>query len=113
MSEMFDIYSKIFFRDVVNFFRHLCELVLRHQMRVSNYFFNSFYSAWIDWSFLVSRIFFVWVLKTKVGVWLSVNPPVEETVNSMEKKAWVFSLIDVKEIHLCCYYVQQNGPTPA
>ncbi len=45
MSEKFDIYSKIFFRDVGNFFRHLCELVLRHQMRVSNYFVNSFYSA--------------------------------------------------------------------
>ncbi len=30
--------------DVENFFRHLCELVLRHQMRVSNYFVNSFYS---------------------------------------------------------------------
>ncbi len=44
MSEKFDIYSKIFFRDVRNFFRHLCELVLRHQMRVSNYFVNSFYS---------------------------------------------------------------------
>jgi hypothetical protein len=28
-----------------NFFRHLCELVLRHQMRVSNYFVNSFYSV--------------------------------------------------------------------
>jgi hypothetical protein len=35
--------------DVGNFFRHLCELVLRHQMRVSNYFVNSFYSApWED-----------------------------------------------------------------
>ncbi len=45
MSEKFDIYSKIFFRDVGNFFRYLCELVLRHQMRVSNYFVNSFYSA--------------------------------------------------------------------
>jgi hypothetical protein len=45
MSEKFDIYSKIFFRDVGNFFRHLCELVLRHQMRVSNYFVNSFYIA--------------------------------------------------------------------
>ncbi len=44
MSEKFDIDSKIFFRDVGNFFRHLCELVLRHQMRVSNYFVNSFYS---------------------------------------------------------------------
>jgi hypothetical protein len=39
-----DIYSKIFFMDVGNFFRYLCELVLRHQMRVSNYFVNSFYS---------------------------------------------------------------------
>ena len=36
---------KIFFRDIGNFFRHLCELVLRHQMRVSNYFVNSFYSV--------------------------------------------------------------------
>jgi hypothetical protein len=27
------------------FFRHMCELVLRHQMRVSNYFVNSFYSV--------------------------------------------------------------------
>ncbi len=45
MSEKFDIYSKIFFRDVENFGRHLCVLVLRHQMRVSNYFVNSFYSV--------------------------------------------------------------------
>ncbi len=45
MSEKFYIYSKIFFRDVGNFFRHLCELVLRHQMRLSNYFVNSFYSV--------------------------------------------------------------------
>jgi hypothetical protein len=45
MSGEFDIYSKIFYRDVGNFFRHLCELVLRHQMRVSNYFVNSFYSV--------------------------------------------------------------------
>ena len=43
MPEKFNIYNKIFFRDVENFFRHLCELVLRHQMRVSNYFVNSFY----------------------------------------------------------------------
>ncbi len=46
MSEKFDIYSKIFFMDVKNFFRYLWELVLRHQMRVSNYFVNSFYSVW-------------------------------------------------------------------
>ncbi len=46
LSKKFDIYSKIFFRDVGNSFRHLCELVLRHQMRVSNYFVNSFYSVW-------------------------------------------------------------------
>jgi hypothetical protein len=45
MSEKFDIYNKNFFRDVGNFFRHLCILVLRHQMRVSNYFVNSFYSV--------------------------------------------------------------------
>ncbi len=45
MSEKFNIYNKNFFRDVGNFFRHLCILVLRHQMRVSNYFVNSFYSV--------------------------------------------------------------------
>ncbi len=45
MPEKLDIYSKIFFRDVENFFRYLCVLVLRHQMRVSNYFVNSFYSV--------------------------------------------------------------------
>ncbi len=41
VNNKFDIYSKIFIRDVENFVRHL---VLRHQMRVSNYFVNSFYS---------------------------------------------------------------------
>ncbi len=45
VNNKFDIYSKIFFRGVGNFFRHLCELVLRHQMQVSNYFVNSFYSV--------------------------------------------------------------------
>ncbi len=49
MSEKFDIYSKIFYRDVEKFVdkfvRHLCLLVLRHQMRVWNYFVNSFYSV--------------------------------------------------------------------
>ena len=45
MSEKFDIFSKIFFRDVGNFVRYLCVLVLRHQMRVWNYFVNSFYSV--------------------------------------------------------------------
>jgi hypothetical protein len=49
MPEKFDIYSKIFFRDVENFVRHLCVLVLRHQMQVSNYFVNSFYSGRQDW----------------------------------------------------------------
>ncbi len=49
MSEKFDIYCKIFYRDVEKekFVRHLCLLVLRHQMRVSNYFVNSFYSELI------------------------------------------------------------------
>ncbi len=45
MLEKFDIYSKIFYRDVEKFVRYLCLLVLRHQMRVSNYFVNSFYSV--------------------------------------------------------------------
>ena len=31
--------------DVEKFVRHLCRLVLRHQMPVSNYFVNSFYSV--------------------------------------------------------------------
>jgi hypothetical protein len=31
--------------DVEKFVRHLCCLVLRHQMPVWNYFVNSFYSA--------------------------------------------------------------------
>jgi hypothetical protein len=55
LLKKFDIYSKIFYRDVGNFFRHLCELVLRHQMRVSNYFVNSFYSV-------VSPVTGVWSL---------------------------------------------------
>ena len=46
MSEKFDIYSKIFYRDVEKFVRYLCLLVLRHQMQVANYFVNSFYSVW-------------------------------------------------------------------
>jgi hypothetical protein len=45
MPEKYDIYSKIFYRDVEKFVRHLCLLVLGHQMRVSNYFVNSFYSV--------------------------------------------------------------------
>ncbi len=59
MSGKFDIYIKIFFRDVGNFFRHLCELVLRHQMRVSNYFVNSFNSAWhlLQYSSVLYNIF--------------------------------------------------------
>ncbi len=32
--------------DVEKFVRHLCRLVLRHQMPVWNYFVNSFYSGW-------------------------------------------------------------------
>jgi len=45
MSEKFDIYSKIFYRDVEKFVQYLCVLVLRHQMRVSNYLVKSFYSV--------------------------------------------------------------------
>jgi hypothetical protein len=36
---------KIVFRDAGIFFRHQCELVLRHQMLVSNYFVKFFYSV--------------------------------------------------------------------
>jgi hypothetical protein len=35
---------KIVFIDAGIFFRHQCELVLRHQMLVSNYFVTFFYS---------------------------------------------------------------------
>jgi hypothetical protein len=45
MPEKFDIYSKICYMDVEKFVRHLCRLVLRHQMPVWNYFVNSFYSV--------------------------------------------------------------------
>ncbi len=45
MLGKFDIYSKIYYMDVEKFVRHLCRLVLRHQMPVWNYFVNSFYSA--------------------------------------------------------------------
>ncbi len=46
MLKKFDIYNRIFYMYVGNFVRHLCVLVLRHQMRVSNYFVNSFYSVY-------------------------------------------------------------------
>ena len=45
MSKKFDIYNRIFYMDVEKFVRHLCRLVLRHQMPVWNYFVNSFYSV--------------------------------------------------------------------
>jgi hypothetical protein len=45
LSKKYDIFSKILFRDAENFFRHQCELVLRHQMQVSNYFVKFFYSV--------------------------------------------------------------------
>ncbi len=51
LSKKFDIYGKIIFMDAGNFFRHQAELVLRHQMRVSNYFLNSFYSVWVTGQF--------------------------------------------------------------
>ncbi len=41
----FDIFITIVFMDAGIFFRHQAELILRHQMRVSNYFVNSFYSV--------------------------------------------------------------------
>jgi hypothetical protein len=44
--------------DVGNFVRHLCELVLRHQMRVSNYFVNSCYSVSLIISITFTSLFF-------------------------------------------------------
>jgi hypothetical protein len=41
--------------DVGNFVRHLCVLVLRHQMRVSNYFVNSFYSVYCTLQYTYSH----------------------------------------------------------
>ncbi len=46
LSKNFDICTKIVFRDAEIFFRHKAELVLRHQMRVSNYFVKFFYSVY-------------------------------------------------------------------
>ncbi len=45
LSKNFDIYIKIVFRDAGIFFQHQAELVLRHQMLVSNYFLKFFYSV--------------------------------------------------------------------
>ncbi len=42
LSKNFDIYVKIVFRDAGIFFRHQAELVLRHQMQMSNYFVKFF-----------------------------------------------------------------------
>jgi hypothetical protein len=51
-------------------FLHLCELVLRHQMRVSNYFVNSFYSVLSPLRYLMMHNLYitnvdnwVWILK--------------------------------------------------
>jgi hypothetical protein len=68
MSEKFDIYSKIFFRDVGNFFQYLCELVLRHQMRVSNYFVNSFYSVCLPSSVLCLPSSVRWLPSSVLGL---------------------------------------------
>ncbi len=48
MKKKFDIYNRIFYMDVEKFVRHLCRLVLRHQMPVWNYFVNSFYSVMLS-----------------------------------------------------------------
>jgi hypothetical protein len=39
--------------DVEKFVRHLCRLVLRHQMPVWNYFVNSFYSVGCSWKWYI------------------------------------------------------------
>jgi hypothetical protein len=54
-------------------------------------------------SFLVSKNFVVWILKTKEEsrfLGFLCNPPLEETLNSMEQKTRVFCQIDVQEFHL-------------
>jgi hypothetical protein len=45
LSKKFDINVKIVFRDAGIFFWHQAELVLHHQMQVSNYFIKFFYSV--------------------------------------------------------------------
>ncbi len=48
LLKKFDIYVKIVFRDAGIFFRHQAELVLRHQMRVSNYCTSSnFFTVYV------------------------------------------------------------------
>ncbi len=63
MPEKFDIYSKILYMDVEKFVRHLCRLVLRHQMPVWNYFVNSFYSVLNFPKFCNSVILLIMVLQ--------------------------------------------------
>ncbi len=41
----FDIFNTIVFMAAGIFFQHQAELVLRHQMKVSNYFVKFFYSV--------------------------------------------------------------------
>jgi hypothetical protein len=40
--------------DVEKFVRHMCRLVLRHQMPVWNYFVNSFYSVFFIFIFRIT-----------------------------------------------------------
>ncbi len=42
----------------------------------------------------------MWIFKTRVEYRDLLNPPVEETVNSMEQKTRVIFQIDVQEFHL-------------
>ncbi len=68
MPEKFDIYSKIFYMDVEKFVRHMCRLVLRHQMPVWNYFVNSFYSeVWMRSSRVVDEVYpGLWMRSSRV-----------------------------------------------
>jgi hypothetical protein len=45
LSKNFDIFINFVFRDAGIFFRHQAELVLRHQLLVSNYFVKFFYNV--------------------------------------------------------------------
>ncbi len=60
LSKKFDIYSKIVFRDVGKIFPTPAELVLRHMMRVSNYFVNSFYSVGGVFYMYIERGRYMW-----------------------------------------------------
>jgi hypothetical protein len=63
--------------DVGNFVRHLSVVVLRHQMRVSNYFVNSFYSVGCSDFLFIIYILYNWITQWSLlvdsGGWKQIN----------------------------------------